>query len=106
MGKEKSEIIELLKSFKKSINTKHKIDRMILFGSIPKGTATSESDVDVILVSDEFEGKSSLKRPVPFYLEWPFRIPVDFICFTKIEFEKLKKQVSIVSEALATGVEI
>jgi predicted nucleotidyltransferase len=106
MGKEKSEIINQLKSFKKSINAKHKIDRMILFGSVPKGTATSESDIDVILVSDEFEGKSSLKRPVQFYLEWPFRIPVDFICFTKHEFEKLKKQVSIVSEALATGIEI
>jgi hypothetical protein len=31
---------------------------------------------------------------------------VDFICYTPEEFEKLKKEVSIVSEALKEGIEI
>jgi hypothetical protein len=32
--------------------------------------------------------------------------PVDFLCYTPEEFNKLKKEVSIVSEALKEGVEI
>jgi hypothetical protein len=31
---------------------------------------------------------------------------VDFICYTPEEFEKLKKEVSIVSEAFKEGIEI
>jgi hypothetical protein len=32
--------------------------------------------------------------------------PVDFLCYTPEEFNKLKKEVSIVSEALKEGIEI
>jgi hypothetical protein len=33
-------------------------------------------------------------------------LSADFICYTPEEFEKLKKEVSIVSEALKEGIEI
>jgi hypothetical protein len=57
-------------------------------------------------VSKEFEGKSPLKRPVPFYIKWDLGYPVDFICYTPMEFNNLRKQISIVSEALKEGIEI
>jgi len=34
------------------------------------------------------------------------RYPVDFLCYTPEEFEKLRKRISIVSVALKTGIEI
>ena len=39
-------------------------------------------------------------------MKWPLDLPADFICYTPEEFEKLKKEVSIVSEALKEGIEI
>jgi hypothetical protein len=37
---------------------------------------------------------------------WDLNYPVDFLCYTPEEFNKLKKEVSIVSEALKEGIEI
>jgi hypothetical protein len=40
------------------------------------------------------------------YDYWELRYPVDFLCYTPKEFEREKKKVSIVSEALREGIEI
>lgn len=41
-----------------------------------------KKSADLIVISDEFEGVSPLKRPVKLYLEWNLDYPVDFICYT------------------------
>jgi len=102
MDEERTEIIGKLRKFIK----KHTVEKAIIFGSYARGEAKKDSDIDLILVSREFEGKSPLKRPVPFYLEWDLGYPVDIICYTPNEFNNLRKQVSIVSEALKEGIEI
>ncbi len=99
---EETEIIGKLKAFIR----KHAVEKAILFGSFARGEAREDSDIDLILVSKEFEGKSALKRPVPFYIEWDLGYPVDFLCYTPKEFNNLRKQVSIVSQALKEGIEI
>ncbi|MBI5886249.1 MAG: nucleotidyltransferase domain-containing protein [Deltaproteobacteria bacterium] len=38
------------------------VSRIILFGSHATGAATAESDVDIIIVSADFEGKDMLER--------------------------------------------
>lgn len=102
MDKERVEIIKKLRDFLK----KHAIEKAILFGSYAREEAKKDSDIDLILVSREFEGKSSLKRPVQLYMDWHMGYPVDFLCYTPEEFNNLKKQVSIVSQALKEGIEI
>jgi len=102
MDKERVEIIKKLRDFLK----KHAIEKAILFGSYARGEAKKDSDIDLILVSKEFEGKSPLKRPVRFYMDWRMGYPVDFLCYTPEEFNNLRKQVSIVSQALKEGIEI
>ena len=57
----------------------------------------------MIVISDEFEEVSPLKRPVKLYLEWDLDYPVDFICYTTKEFEELRKRPSLVREALREG---
>lgn len=106
MDKESTAIIEELKDFRKKINSKYKIKKIILFGSTERGEAKKDSDLDLILVSEEFQGKSSLKRPVPFHLEWNLDYPVDFLCFTPEEFKEKKKEIGIVAEAVKEGIEI
>ena len=102
----KSVIITQLKKFKHDLNTKIRIDKVIFFGSRVKGKANKDSDVDLIIVSKGFEGKRFRYRPIGFYDCWNLNYPVDFLCYTPKEFNKLSKQVSIVSEAIKNGIEI
>tara|TARA_Y100000310_G_scaffold182007_1_gene182020 strand:+ start:2803 stop:3123 length:321 start_codon:yes stop_codon:yes gene_type:complete len=106
MDKRKTSLIKQLRVFKKKLMSKHNIDNIIFFGSRAQNKHHKDSDVDLIIVSKEFKGKSALKRSPKFYLEWDLNYPVDFLCYTPKEFNKLKKQVSIVSEALREGIEV
>jgi Nucleotidyltransferase domain. len=38
------------------------ISKIIVFGSYAYGKATDESDIDVVIVSDDFRGKNIFKR--------------------------------------------
>ncbi len=92
-----------VEDFLRKISKKYKLKKAIIFGSSVKGNFGENSDIDLIIISDKFEGLSSLKRPVELYLEWDLDYPVDFVCFTTKEFEKLKRRVSLVKEALKNG---
>ena len=102
----KNGLIEELNLFKKKLSVKVPIDRMILFGSIAKGKGHKDSDIDLIMVSHKFRGKKSFKRSLGFYKHWNLDYPVDFLCYTPEEFNKLKKQITIVREAVKKGIEI
>jgi predicted nucleotidyltransferase len=103
MGEEETKkIIEAIKKFKKKI----KADKIIIFGSFARGEFGEHSDIDLLLVSKKFRGKDFHERFKGLWLKWNLNLPVDFICYTHEEFEKLKKEVSIVSEALKEGIEI
>ena len=106
MGEEKSKLIKTLKEFKQEICQKYDIEVMILFGSQVSSEADENSDVDLIVVGEEFKGKSPLKRPVALYLEWTMDYPVDFLCYTPEEFEEKRREISIVRHAIKEGVVI
>jgi len=82
------------------------VERMIYFGSRVSGTPSEDSDIDLVIVSQEFAGRAFRYRPVGFYEFWKLNHPVDFFCYTSEEFEKFSKQVTIVREAVETGIEI
>lgn len=100
--KNNEEIIRKIENFKQRIG----VDKIIIFGSFARGEFGKDSDIDLILVDEGFEGKEFHKRTKGFWLKWDLGIPVDFICYTPEEFNKLKKRVSIVSEALKEGIAI
>lgn len=104
MGRKKN--IDNLKEFKKDLSKEIPIDKMILFGSRAKGNPHRWSDFDLIIVSSKFRYVDSLKRSLGFYNYWNLDYPVDFLCYTPEEFNKLKKQVTIVREAVREGIEI
>ena len=79
---------------------------MYLFGSMASGKIHKWSDVDLIVVSKKFIGKGLLNRAPRLYIKWSLDYPVDFLCYTPAEFNKLKKQVSIISKAIKNGVEV
>ncbi|MDI6806967.1 MAG: nucleotidyltransferase domain-containing protein [Candidatus Aenigmarchaeota archaeon] len=102
---DKKAIVELNK-FKKEVKKKITIEKMIFFGSRIGKRYHEDSDIDLIIVSKEFRGINFFKRVSRMYDFWRLNYPVDFLCYTPREFNKLKKEVSIVSEALREGIEI
>ncbi len=103
MVQRESLILEL-KNFLMKINQDVKIEKILLFGSRAKKKFNKDSDVDLIIVSSDFKGMNFFERVSKMYDYWHLDLPVDFICYTPEEFNKLKKGITIVSEAIREGI--
>ncbi|MDR3283480.1 MAG: nucleotidyltransferase domain-containing protein [Candidatus Methanoplasma sp.] len=78
-------------------------DVIILFGSVAKGTADDDSDVDLILVKESDEHRLIRGAKAMIALE-DSNIPIDIIVYTPEEFDKERSnRYSLVSEAIDTG---
>lgn len=95
-----------LKNFKKNVNRDIPISKMYFFGSHARGKSHRYSDIDLVVVSPEFRKLNFFKRGAKMYDYWSLDYPVDFLCYTPEEFNKLKKQITIVREAIKEGIEI
>ncbi|MDI6721639.1 MAG: nucleotidyltransferase domain-containing protein [Candidatus Aenigmarchaeota archaeon] len=98
--------LAFLKKFKEGLSKEISIKEMYLFGSRAHGKPHRWSDFDLIIVSDKFRNKKSFKRSLGFRKYWTIDYPVDFLCYTPEEFEKLRKQITIVREAVKEGIAI
>ncbi|MEN6379844.1 MAG: nucleotidyltransferase domain-containing protein [Methanofastidiosum sp.] len=88
------------------IKKEFKPNRIILFGSRVKGNARSDSDIDVILVSPFFENIRSINRMSLVLKKIPFKKHVDYLCYTKEEFNTIQKESGIIQSALKNYIEI
>src|SRR5712691_4747953 len=79
---------------------------VLLFGSQARGSTHEYSDIDLLVVSDTFRGKSYVARAWSVRKAWKLSHPVDFLCYTPEEFEKLRHQATIVRDAVREGVEV
>ena len=78
-------------------------DLMIVFGSVAKGTANDDSDLDLILVKESEEDGFMRSVKARYALD-DARIPVDITVYTPEEFkERLASKYSLAYEAVATG---
>jgi predicted nucleotidyltransferase len=102
----KEDLMEKIRKFKEKISENIRIDEMLIFGSFARGDMKEDSDIDIILVSRDFSGVKPMKRSVKLYMLWDLPYPVDFICYTPEEFERLKNKPSIVREALEEGIAV
>lgn len=99
-------IVKAVQRLQEKVQDEFRFERVVLFGSRARGEAGKWSDVDLLLVSPGFRGKSAAKRGHRLYLAWDLDLPVDFLCYTPEEFERLRHQVSLVSIALREGIEL
>ena len=99
-------LIKKLKIFRKNINKEIPISKILFFGSFAKGKPHKWSDIDLIIVSSKFRDKKTYKRARKLYDYWDLDHPVDFLCYTPEEFNRLKKQFTVVREAVRKGIEI
>jgi predicted nucleotidyltransferase len=81
--------------------------KIILFGSRVRGDYLRDSDYDIIVVSSSFKGKHFTERSSGVLrLLWEEGLRKDFevLCYTPEEFERKRKNLGIVREALKEGI--
>lgn len=79
---------------------------ILLFGSRVSGNARPESDLDVIIVAEAFAGIPFVRRMA--YVLGLARFPkhVDYLCYTREEFARIKESSSVVQSALQECAEL
>lgn len=106
MDRKQTEIIDLLQKFLKKARKIAQIEKAIVFGSQATGKADAESDIDILLISKDFDKVKTYKRSPQFYLAWDLPYDGDILCLTPEEFEKKKKQIGIIKTAFEEGIEL
>lgn len=81
------------------------IGQIIVFGSRVNGTAREDSDIDIVIVSEDFRGKNILQRvkmtgQAEVLTIREFLVPLDIITLTP---EELKSETSSVAEYARHG---
>lgn len=95
-----------LRAFKMHVAAQLPVQTMVLFGSRATGKTRKWSDVDLLIVSDKFRRLTFRKRATKMYDYWDLDYPVDFLCYTPEEFRRLRRQRTLVADAVKHGVEI
>jgi len=98
-------LIERVRTFLTGL-TAYRVDRFILFGSRVRGDHLRHSDLDVLLISEDFARVPFPERPDLFYGAWQEDPDLDFICYTPEELEKKRGYKGLVSTALEEGIDV
>jgi len=83
-----------------------KPDKVILFGSRVKGNAQQGSDIDLIVISPLFKGVPFVRRMSAVLKKVPFSNHVDYICYTREEYENIKDASSVIMDSREASVEL
>jgi predicted nucleotidyltransferase len=89
----KSKIKKIIKFLEDGLKSSHvNISKIVLFGSRATGKASSESDIDIIVVSADFHGKDIFERvrmirDAEVTTIRKFMVPLDIVALTPEEFE-------------------
>lgn len=100
---------QIAQRFVNSLGYRLDIKKAILFGSSAVSTAGKDSDIDLLIISDEFKNMPLVKRLVFLshsrgqeFSSWP----MDILGYTPDEFEKLSQISSMFAEVKKNGIEL
>jgi len=79
---------------------------VLAFGSRARGEALAESDLDLVVVSERFQGMPFLERTSRLLADLDVPFPVDLLCYTPNEFRQKRRELGIVRAAVAEGVRL
>ncbi|MHA1269162.1 MAG: nucleotidyltransferase domain-containing protein [Candidatus Helarchaeota archaeon] len=101
---DRTDNLEKAKKFAKKLRLKFPNAEIIFYGSRVKNNFLVDSDFDFIIISDSFNNINFYERISIIYDIWDEDYDIEPLCYTKEEFQKKKKQISIVREALSYGI--
>lgn len=100
---------KIARGYVKSLKPWLRVEKALLFGSAARGKMTKHSDIDLIVLSKDFQKMRLDKRLVMLsrlrgyeYSAWP----MDILGYTPSEFEQLAKLSDMFAEAKKDGIEI
>lgn len=105
-GKPDEKTLSLLSRHLKYIRRRFKPEQIILFGSRARGDNLITSDVDLLVVSKRFEGIDWRKRIMMVFGDWDKRQMLEPLCYTPEEFERKRKELGIVRQAVKEGMPV
>ena len=101
------QINTIAKGYVNFARQKLNIEKALLFGSAARGEADRNSDIDLIIISDDFKKMALIDRLVFLsklrgnkFTNWP----MDILGYTSDEFEKLSQVSSMFAEAKKEGI--
>ncbi len=80
------------------------VRQAILTGSRATGSYLEDSDVDLIIVSDDFSKMKLPERLKYLQKQWKSRIPLEAFGYTVKEFQTLQRKSTYVKEAIRSGI--
>jgi len=87
---DKKAALKALRRFRRALETRGvRVNQMVLFGSLAAGTGREDSDIDVVVVSQDFAGKSFGER-IEILTDAICEVlePIDAVAMTPREWER------------------
>lgn len=82
------------------------VEKVILFGSRAKGEELEDSDIDLVVISEDFSKMSFIERLEFLELKWKYTLSLEALGYTLEEYNELSKGLGIVSEINKYGIVI
>ncbi len=101
-----NDAVDEIKKFVKRVKEVIRVEKLIVFGSRARGDYLEDSEVNLIIVSRDFEGVPFYERMDKLILLWESPLDLDVLCYTPEEFKMKQKEICIVREAVEEGVVI
>ena len=106
MGREKN-VKKIVKRYLTAVSKRIKVQKAILFGSWARGDNLQDSDIDLIVISPDFQGMSFEERLTVLERLWDFEkygYSIEAFGYTDDEFKKLRKYSLTIQDALQEGI--
>jgi len=100
--RKKKEIAKLLNKLKKEL----KVEEAYIFGSRVYGNPLRESDIDILIVSDEFKNKGFIENMIRVSMLLDGNLDVEIFPYTREDLIKYKGKKIVITEALEKGMRI
>jgi len=84
-------VLSIIQKFKQALEANIRVEQLILFGSYAGGTARDDSDIDLVVISPSFTGKSYWER-IDILSEAIYQVfaPIEASAFTPEEWKSEK----------------
>jgi len=91
-----------LNSIKNQLIVNYQPEKIILFGSMAKGQADEDSDIDLLVIKETTSSFGDRIREAVRGLK--YKVPLDIIVYTPKEIEQLKNNNFFIHEIITEGV--
>ena len=90
---------ETISRFGKRLRREYADAQVYLFGSYADGTWIEDSDFDIVVVSNRFEGRTFAKRVAAVRHLAPKNEPFEILAYTPVEFRKAMRRSIVIQDA-------